>query len=518
VNVPTTTDFPLRLGSRAQFEAVRSVLHNAGFDEGTLCGVLKVTALSELGTLQRTAIDLENLARPLSLLIRLFLLGETIAPQEFEAELGPDARSAFLALDLVRRGQFGGGCYYTPVFLYPVEEFLVVSDRQSNPDGSPFVEPLDMVFAALYPGTHRFLQIFPNRNVDEALDLCSGTGIGALKLSCRARRVVATDITERSAHFMRFNEALNSCENVEVAVGDLFAAVSGRRFDVIVAHPPYVPSVGDNVIYRDGGDAGETILRRIVEGLPSALRAGGTFYSMGVGIDTQQGRFEERARGWLGEAQAAFDVIFAMGDEKTPDKAVNDIVERARNIKTLDAGRLVQAYQQLGTIGLVYGGLVIHRRPEPASPAETWVAPWTARPRLSAQTTGDDFDGLLDWHRRSVQPGYLESLADLHPTLSPHLQVNVSHRVQNGALVPVEFMLETSRPFETATRLEGWMVPLMARFDGHQSSREVHESARIARQIPAAFGLEDFLKLVALLIERGYLVVPAWREAARATR
>ena len=76
-------------------------------------------------------------------------------------------------------------------------------------------------------------------------------------------------------------------------------------------------------------------------------------------------------------------------------------------------------------------------------------------------------------------------------------------------LVPSEFFLEASRPFAIVTRFDPWVVPLIARFDGERTVQQLHESARAAEEIPGSFGLGDFAKLVALLIERGYLALDA---------
>ena len=496
---------PLRLGAPELFRRVRSSLQQASYDEAALCSVLKIPSLHLLGTLRREEIDLKPVGRKLALFIRLLLLGDAVLRDEFEAGVDSETRNAFLELDLLRLDEASGGTYFSPVFVYTVEGFVVASDRQTNPDGSAFSESPDMVFAALFPGTRQFLRILPSGGARDALDLCSGTGIGAFKLSRFARHVVATDITGRSAHFIRFNAALNGCDNVEARTGDLFDAVTGRQFDLITAHPPYVPSLGDDVVYRDGGETGERILRRIIEGLPGALRSGGMFFGMGVGLDTTHGAFETRVRGWLGESNKEFDIIFAYGDEKSPDKAVHDLLERARNIRTADRSRLTQAFQDSGATRLVYGALVIRRRA-----AGEDADPWTARPRLSSATIGQDFTEVFDLHRRTSCPGFVESLAGAKPVLSPHLQVKATHAVQNGSLVPVDFVFEVQRPFANATRLDPWAVPLVARFDGKETVTNVHAQARSAGTIPAGFELSDFLALLALLIERGYVVMPEW--------
>jgi len=229
------------------------------------------------------------------------------------------------------------------------------------------------------------------------------------------------------------------------------------------------------------------------------LRPGGTFYSMSVGLDTKEGRFEQRVRRWLGATGEEFDVVFAYGDEKSPDQAVADIVSRAAHVKTLDAARLRQAYNELGAERLIYGALVIHRR------AAHGTRPWQARPTMGVDTAGSDLDWLLDWHRCCEEPGFVEILATARPVLSPHLQVKATHVVADGALVPAEFALEVSRPFETTTKVDPWVVPLIAQFDGRRSVEELHRAAQAGEQAPAGFSVIDFAKLVAMLIERGCL-------------
>src|SRR5439155_15523128 len=228
--------------------------------------------------------------------------------------IDPSELGALEALDLLRPGALGH-CY-SPAFVYPVAGFVIASDRHDSPDGSDLVLASDVVFPALDAGTLRFLGVIPRSPARDALDLCAGTGIAALVLSRHVERVVAADITPRAGHFATFNARLNGRTNVEVVQGDLYQAVAGRTFDRIVAHPPYVPSLGLAKIYRDGGATGEALIRRIIEGLPQHLRAGGMFCALTQGLDTKDGPFEDRVRRWLGDSSAEFDIIFAVDEER----------------------------------------------------------------------------------------------------------------------------------------------------------------------------------------------------------
>jgi release factor glutamine methyltransferase len=63
--------------------------------------------------------------------------------------------------------------------------------------------------------------------------------------------------------------------------GDLFAAVPGERFDVIVSNPPYVPAGDDDLPTRgperawEAGRDGRALVDRICSQAPGHLREGG---------------------------------------------------------------------------------------------------------------------------------------------------------------------------------------------------------------------------------------------------
>ena len=269
-----THGFPLRLGTEEDFSAVESLLQSARFDQATVCRTLGISSLLELGSARLEDVNLGAAgSAALATLVRLFLLIEQVPRETVAGAIEPAALRALLALDLVRAtpSPNGGAAYYATVLLYPVAGLVIASDRHKNPDGAPFMAPPDVVFPAIFAGTLRFLRVLPRSAAEDVLDLCSGTGIGALVLSRHVRRVVASDLTARATHFARFNRLLNDCENVEVVQGDLYEPVEGRTFDCIVAHPPYVPALSETHVFRDAGETGERVLERIVAGLPRHL-------------------------------------------------------------------------------------------------------------------------------------------------------------------------------------------------------------------------------------------------------
>ncbi|MGB9180920.1 MAG: class I SAM-dependent methyltransferase [Pyrinomonadaceae bacterium] len=505
-------DWPLRLGTREDFARVREAFRLASFDDATVCRVLKIKDMSDLGAVDplKTDItsliskaDLSDVSGQLAFFIRAFLFLEFVAREEVTRLFDRQTIYSFLALDVLRieASESDEARYYTPAFIYPVGGFVVASDLYRNRDNSTFAPPPDVVFPAIYSGTLRFLQVISKSPVRDAIDLCAGSGIGALALSRHVERAVSSDITERASHFALFNKMLNDCENVEVVCGDLYEPVKGRTFDRIVAHPPYMPALKSAVIWRDGGETGETLTRNIVAGLPEYLRPGGFFYTLCIGLDTKDAPFEERARGWLGESASEFDVIFAAGQEQKPAQVAKNIAFRNKSYGNEEVAELTGAFESAGATSVVYGALVIHRR------AEVEAEPLTIRAGFTSATDGADFEWAIKWHHWRKQPRFSERLLQSRPRLAPHLHVTIKHTVEDGELLPKDFVIETDKPFLAATRIDGWIVPLIAEFNGQRTPVEIHAMAREAEAMPDDFQLEDFAPLLTLLVERGYLML-----------
>jgi release factor glutamine methyltransferase len=118
----------------------------------------------------------------------------------------------------------------------------------------------------------------PGRDV---LDV--GTGSGALALAAAragARSVTAVDLSHRSVLATWLNSRLHGAA-VRVHRGDLFAPVTGRRFGLVVANPPYVPAE-TAVLPRhrkarcwDAGPDGRALLDRICAGARDVLTPDG---------------------------------------------------------------------------------------------------------------------------------------------------------------------------------------------------------------------------------------------------
>ncbi len=112
------------------------------------------------------------------------------------------------------------------------------------------------------------------------LDMCTGSGVLAVHAALRgAGEVTAVDISRRAVIAARVNARLNGVR-VRARRGDLFTAVCGERFDLIVSNPPYLP--GPSELPRHGrsraweaGPRGRAFLDRICARAGAHLRPGG---------------------------------------------------------------------------------------------------------------------------------------------------------------------------------------------------------------------------------------------------
>ncbi len=501
MSVPSyARELPVHLGTAEEFARLAAFLKRHGFDEETVCRALGIEGLYAVGMARQ--VDLSGNSPQLQLLLRLFLYQAMIPRSEVESVLGPELFGTFFSLGLLGTGEFGEDQIYAQVLLYPVAGFLMASDRHSNPDASKFEAPDDVVFPAIYEGTFRFLHVLPESPAEDALDLCSGSGIGAFVLSRSCKRVVSADITRRASHFAQFNRALNGCPGVEVLSGDLYEAIPGCRFDRIVAHPPYVPATRISRVWRDGGATGEVLVRRIVEGMPAHLRPGGLFCMVSIGLDTEEGSFEERARSWLGDQSSEFDIIFAWKSEKTPQETLRGLAERD-SLSIAELHMLREEFENARIVSMPYGALFMRRHPT------GWnQEPWTERRKLSEETNGSDFERAFALHDKMEQSGFRETLSKTRLRLAPRLQVKVTHVVHEGQLFPADYLFETDRPFAAAARLDQWMVPLVTGFDGQRTGREIFEDAKTKNELPDGFEFEHFKDLLMKMFDRGFLNFP----------
>ena len=131
-----------------------------------------------------------------------------------------------------------------------------------------------------------------------ALDLCTGSGCIAAALASEKPEwtVDATDLSPEALAVATENiEQLGLSDRVRLSLGDLFAPVTGARYDIIVSNPPYVPDGEIDTLQKEvqkeprsalaGGADGLDLVRKIIAAAPDFLNPGASIL---IEVDPRQ--------------------------------------------------------------------------------------------------------------------------------------------------------------------------------------------------------------------------------------
>ena len=273
-------------------------------------------ALGPVGQAAHSRGDLTGVARALrgaddarlATLIGLFLLGQEVDEAAARAAFGSLPLEAAAAAELVAvsAGAVRAGLEIrphaeaspTPWQPAPADErWWVVSDLGSDVRPGPLRR--DHVLG-VGSASVTLAQATPRTPVGSALDVGTGCGVQALHLFGHSGRVTATDISLRALTLAATTAALSG-QQWDLRGGSLLEPVEDRRYDLIVANPPFVVSAGgqDGYDYRDSGLAGDGVCEALLRGLPDRLSPGGSAVLLANWIIPREGDWRERVGGWL---------------------------------------------------------------------------------------------------------------------------------------------------------------------------------------------------------------------------
>lgn len=312
--------------------------------------------LKDISDLQMRAIPIyrkERLARrsPLDTAIDLFLLQGVVQAGEMGRVLDKGDCEVLVRTGVLQIDKAGAA--RAAVSLYPVGNRLFFSDHSwpqlSKAKNSAV--PFDQVM--FIGADSRWLaRATVRRPISNALDLCTGSGIQAILAAVHSKRVTAVDINSRAVNCARFNAQASNCRDCEVCEGDLYAPVGGKKFDLITANPPFVPSPAQSLGFRDGGRSGEDVQRRIVAGLPEHLAPGGIAQIVTEIGERDNEQLVGRVREWLGNAAMDIHVLrlrihsaemYAIGHANgdTPEEFLGSVDAWADNLRAQGFTRIV---------------------------------------------------------------------------------------------------------------------------------------------------------------------------------
>lgn len=490
----------LQSGTDEQFQILRDFFETQGYDETRLCERFGIESLEKFEEeFDRTQID-DFDKDPVGALIQLFVEGQYLEEEIAQRHFGSGVLETMASLGMLERNPLQETQIAATVALYPTAGLFIVSDRWNLPDRGSYKPKPDVVYPAIVSNAQRFLRFMPETPCQSFLDLCSGTAFAGLRAArAFAGHAWAFDIAERSTIFGEFNRRLNGIRNATIAMGDLYAPAEGRQFDRIVAHPPYVPVLRPKWVYHDGGEDGEQIIQRCVEGISKHLEPGGLFYLLAMASDRKDAPYERRVREWLGESEGEFDIgVFAVRSLDPDEFAVRAVVNSEN--PPSDMREFKRLFRALEVQDMVYAVLLVQRRAE--------IRPvFTIRRQNGPGTGPEQILEAFGWETTMASPSALDSLMTSRVRANSSAEMRVRHKLTADGWEIDEYMLRSSFPFSMEARTDPWAPYLMAHCDGSQTVAECFELLKDREAIPAEAPPAEFARALAVLISGGFLLL-----------
>jgi methylase of polypeptide subunit release factors len=481
--------------SREEFRRLLAFFEEAGYVEAT---IRKHLGAAELPSRQLRntprLLDRTSEATQLNALLRWFWLG---LPQT-EAQVATPVPGEFLAL-LLKCGllKADGENLQGTAMLLPTDDFLVAADFPVAIDrGEP-----EMV---LWPNpTSKFLTRFSIRRHSRAtLDLGTGSGILSLSASKFSDTVVGTDLNERAISFASFNAKLNGVENFEVKVGDCFAPVEGRTFDLILSNPPFFITPQQGYMFCDNPMELDGLCRRLVKEVPAYLNEGGYMEMLCEWAQIKRQSWEERLSEWL--QGTGCDAWVMKGLTQDPaEYAQHRIRETSQD--PADDARLYEGYmtyyRERG-VEAIHDGLVVLRR----RTGDNWVQ-LEEVPKTPSGNLGELVLSTFAARDLLLKLQDDEKLLAIKPTLSVHARLEQICAQSHGQWAAESITLRLISGFPFHLSLQPLVAEFLAGCDGTRTAGQAIEEFAAVAKAPLEIVRRESLAMMRKLIERGFMVV-----------
>lgn len=479
---------------------LRVFLEDSGYNEKQLRKHLGAAELPSrhLRNLPRL-LDRTSTPSRLNTLLRWFWL---YMPQNYGAAaewIPAEMLALLLEAGLLERSGEPGSAedVLTPrAMLLHIEGFLVASDHSSAIDN----KQAEMV---LWPNpTSKFLARFAVRRPSRAtLDLGTGSGILSLGAAKYSDTVVATDLTQRSIDCARFNARLNGVENIEFGVGDCFAPVAGRKFDLILSNPPFFITPQTDLLFCENPMELDGLCRRLVKEAPAYLHEDGYMEMLCEWAQIEGQPWEERVAEWV--EGTGCDAWVMKGLTQNPEEYAQQRIREVSHNPEEDAlyyeGYL--RYYRHRRVQAIHDGLVVLRRRTGQNFVRIEEVPTTP-----AGALGEMIVATFAAHDLMRVCDTDEKVLGLRPRLAESVRLEQVCSQAGGEWRANALTLRQTSGFAFHIDVQPLVMHFIASLDGSLTAEEAIRN--FARQVNAPVGQvqNECLGIVRKLLERGFLV------------
>ena len=186
----------------------------------------------------------------------------------------------------------------------------------------------ELLRSGLFSGTdgHQFMDA---ESVTSALDLCTGSGCLAILMAHHFPHAMidAVDLSTDALDVARINIAASGLEDrIGLIEGDLFAPLTGNRYDLIITNPPYVSAqvmaelppeyAHEPAMALGSGEDGLDITRRILKAAPKHLNpGGGLLCEIGEDREILEANFPDLPFLWLDTEESSGEVFWLSAED-----------------------------------------------------------------------------------------------------------------------------------------------------------------------------------------------------------
>ena len=432
---------------------------------------------------------------PLHTLMRLFLLGVTVSPDDARAAFAPLPVDEWVSAGFVNADAHAVSAL---VRIYPFDGLLLLMDPPElleQGTGPDFVSGLTNSTAALMCCSIR-------TQSRATLDLGTGCGILAFLAARHSERVVATDLNPRALCMALLNARLNGLSNLEFAQGSGFEPVGDQKFDLIVTNPPFILGPGKRYTFRDSGMELDGLCRTLVTQAPEHLEEGG-FFQCELEWPIVRGEdWKERLSGWLrgtGCDALVLSTAISTGLEHAEEMAVDtDVCD-----PEVQAGLFRDAADYLEAHGIesVGQGFITMRKRSQGGP--NWIQIEDTRTE-KLEPFSDAVLRVFETHD-ALDALSLEDVLARRPRLSPGLVYETGREWTGTAWTQVAFRLRQQKGLRLQASLDTNMGGLIQRCDGSATLSQILSAMATGLKVDLQTIVSGSVAMLRGMAERGFL-------------